>query len=227
MLATFPTLTPNTDALTQWGDFSVTAPSGLVPWPAFYDGTEIVSVTWWSPAIWWIYPWYQLARNIFFSFWSFNNENWFQWMAQYWSNMIYFFLYRYDSSDDFTTVYPLVVDTSLNISWTPSQNINNLTSWSSPFWVQQWHYNNISRDGGDQFKYIRWQWWPDWEVIYNALTDTRSWYTYTRNSWNKVQYANTVDPNWIINFLWTDKLMTMFVNNNSWANFLDPYLEIH
>ena len=33
----------------QWADFSVTAPSGLVPWPAFYYGTEVVTVVgWWS-----------------------------------------------------------------------------------------------------------------------------------------------------------------------------------
>lgn len=29
----------------QWSDFAVTAPSGLVPWPAFYDGTEVVTVS--------------------------------------------------------------------------------------------------------------------------------------------------------------------------------------
>ena len=46
----------------QWADFSVTAPSGLVPWPAFYYGTEVVTVVgWWSlPAsianTWW-YIW--------------------------------------------------------------------------------------------------------------------------------------------------------------------------
>lgn len=41
----------------QWNSFSVTAPSGLVPWPAFYDGTETVTVIWQSPLpitnTWW------------------------------------------------------------------------------------------------------------------------------------------------------------------------------
>lgn len=57
---TFPTLTPNTDALTQWNSFSVTAPSGLVPWPAFYDGTEVVTVTGWATT------WSMLLDNSFY-----------------------------------------------------------------------------------------------------------------------------------------------------------------
>lgn len=38
--------------ISQWADFSVTAPSGLVPWPAFYDGTEVVTVSWGGAWLW-------------------------------------------------------------------------------------------------------------------------------------------------------------------------------
>ena len=214
----------------QWADFSVTAPSGLVPWPAFYDGTEVVTVSWGGaiPPMWGVYPWFQLNRNIFYSWSSNARENRFQWMFDAWSNIIYFFNYRYDFSDDYTKIFALVLDKSnFNLSWASSQSINNLSSWWNPFGVQQWHYNNISRDGWNNIKYIRWLSGADWEVIYSIAWNSRSWYTYTRNSNNKIPYTNPIPSNWFYTIWSLSTLMTMFVNNNAWANFLDPYLEIH
>lgn len=55
MLTSFPTLTPNTDALPQWGDITVTAPySGLIP-TGYYDGLETLTANgylWWLVYVW-------------------------------------------------------------------------------------------------------------------------------------------------------------------------------
>ncbi len=74
----------------QWADFSVTAPSGLVPWPAFYDGSEVVTVAGWiSPWTNWIAYVEDRMRTNLWSFtgnrvycsWIYDNTTTFLWIT--------------------------------------------------------------------------------------------------------------------------------------------------
>lgn len=209
----------------RYNNAASASPRKYVSWEGYISNGTYYAI---SP-ISWIYPWYQLQRYIVNGISNyFIQENRYQWMHNDWITQIIFQCIRSDSSDDFTRVSVHKLNmTNLSWMWSSIQNINNLSSWWNPFGVQQSHYNNLSRDWGDNFKYIRWLSGADGEVIYNKTTNARSWYTYLRNSNNKVPYSNAVSPNWLYTYSWVQYLMTSFINTNSAGILVDPYLEIH
>ena len=185
MLATFPTLTPNTDALTQWGDFSVTAPSGLVPWPAFYDGTETVTVSGWvvpSPSK----PYFIL--NEWFITTNINNAVWYTWLWQtattYLWNPIWFIIDLVSNRMDVIKVD--LSNNSVSIIWW----------WVIPWWT--W-FNSAYLDWDNVYINID---WPNRYTSFNLLTNTLSWFIslWIYTSW--ILLSQWVSISWITYTPW-------------------------
>lgn len=112
----------------QWADFSVTAPSGLVPWPAFYDGSEVVTV------VWWIFPSWWSVVNV--SEWSIRQGwwwGWFSWAIKTYASAVY---------DNATTIlwftvlfqpwptYSIIVWEFTKATWVNLMKSNNWWLWN-------------------------------------------------------------------------------------------------
>ena len=190
--------------ISQWADFSVTAPSGLVPWPAFYDGTEIVTVIWWwslpsslefntkvvvakwvaPDDIWFIHWLYQDSNYIYLLWWS---------LIKDWSlltknlcvtryNKVSYSIDRYEHS-----IWPIWSDTIASwiwiwIDWTEihflSSNVTWVYSWSS-FDTTTLSYTDY---------WTIWSTFP-WSYISWTWTRTNSpWNTHFENWY----YSNTI-----------------------------------
>lgn len=193
MLTSFPTLTPNTDVLPQWADFSVTAPSGLVP-TGFYDGTETVTVTWW------IEPWFNWLTFIDKNIRS-NSSNWWVvsslynsvWMYDDWSDMYSFVEYDNWAWNKYIVVIVLDKPTNwvtiLTEWWYTSWNV--LVSVYYDLWNVYFNLNNLPS--------------PLINIYYNIASNTwssRAWHT---TSW---VLLNTTIPylwytlSWFTLFTW-------------------------
>lgn len=181
--------------------------------------------------VWGIVPWYQLTRSLRSRI---SNAaliaDSIDIMYDNGTTIVFMYRYRNDASDDFTVFVPMILNktTFLLTIWT-AQNINGTTSGWSPLW-------NIgtptySDDGAGNIKVIRGNALPnDGEVTYNISGNSRSGYSYTRSSNNKVPLANTTPTN--ANFVILGKtyaftVTLLFPTDPSMLNIviLDTYLQ--
>lgn len=182
------------------------------------------------PVVWGIVPWYQLTRNIFYNGSTVAPlETPWTYMYDTWATIIYLVLVRNDWSNDFTVVRPMILNkTTFVLTYWASVNINYNSSWGSPIWVQQTMIKSVTHDWAGLIKII-WGSWSsanaDWELIYNTWTLAFTTNSYTRNSNNKVAFANPVSSNWTVTISGNDYLFDVFYWYQTNVNIIDPYLQ--
>lgn len=172
--------------------------------------------------------WYQLTR-ILQNAWS-NLEFFVLWQRDTASEVLRFAFRREDSSDNFTTVYPMILNKSNAVlTYWSTWNISNATSWGSPFGVQFNWIRSISFDWIDSYKVIwgsRFNLNNDWEYTYNRSTNARSNLQYTRNSNDKAPFGTIITNTSPFN-IWSLTCDISTYTANSWSvNLLDPQLII-
>lgn len=181
--------------------------------------------------VWGIVPWYQLTRSLRSRIGNLSLiADSIDVMYDNGTSIAFMYRYRNDASDDFTVFVPMILNktTFLLTIWT-AQNISGTTSGWSPLW-------NIgtptySDDGAGNIKVIRGNALPnDGEVTYNISGDSRSGYSYTRSSNNKVPLANTTPANasFVISsqtYAFTVELLYPTDPIMSWIVILDTYLQ--
>lgn len=181
------------------------------------------------PVVWGIVPWYQLTRNIFYNGSTVTpRETPWTYMYDDGSRIIYLYFVRNDSSNDWTIIRTLILTKSnFNLFYWNTQNISYNSSWWSPIWVQATHIKSVTHNGSGSIKII-WGSWntnADWEVTYSVWAGTWGSYSYTRNSNNKVAFANPVSVNWNVTISWNTYLFTVFYWYQTNVNIIDPYLQ--
>lgn len=158
------TILVKSPVIPQWADFSVTAPSGLVPWPAFYDGSETVTV------IWWISTWSNwisyTESNLRLGIWAFT------WSREYCS-------WIYDNGTTLLWV------TILSSPW-PSETaiIQELTKSTNVVLMKNWLWSLPNYTWLDSIYFEAWDivvnytvsWPADRHIRYTIATDSR-WLT--------------------------------------------------
>lgn len=183
--------------ISQWADFSVTAPSWLVPWPAFYDGTETVSVTWSS-----IFP------------------SWWQWSIYWWVT------FRLDSAWESPREFTIDTSQSEELSIITFKHLNKIrciTNFNWRYWwleIDFFYYNMTTWE----FKSFDNTLSPIWDSCISAYLNWNNLYI-NLSSWNYYVYdLSTISwpiPN--INFWslvpWVRSTWTLL-----WSSFSESWL---
>ncbi len=160
---------------------------------------DIFGVTWtlteWLPQINGVTAWYQITRREFYTWNNANQERWQSWMLETPTHAYQIFFWRCDGSNDYTRMYMMRLDKSTLALSYYQQNINCTSSGWSPFWVQQAYVQSITWDWADEIKVIYGVSWNDGEVLFNISTNNWHNNSYSRNSNNKVPFANNIKPN--------------------------------
>lgn len=179
----------------QWADFSVTAPSGLVPWPAFYDGSETVTVIWWitpSPSL----PYYLMNESYITSnldFWTVHIWLW-STTATYLWNPIWFI------------IQPSVAKLDVIKGDLSNNTVSLVWGWTIPWWSS---FNSAYLDWTRVYINMN---WPSRYEYYDLATDTLSWsivwWTYT--TWTLLTQSTNI---WWLNYAWGE---SKEVNDNEW-----------
>ena len=252
-LATFPTLTPNTNALIQWWDISVLAPS-VTPIPDWrYQGKNITAIWWW------ISPWTPV--NNFYPatgllcYWAnawtaVCTLNVTLWTVLDWTD-IYFIMWVWvfprSTASWARSVSHLIVSKYDTVSWsTTTYNSGDLVSndiWTSQrfSWTESavllknWNVINFRSTYTNTVR------WTDSYISFDLSSDTFSWLNTTsllNTLWDYGNWSNNPTIIWITVWrqwsqwnLWipawttvTNSVLFWWHTYSSWAEWISVWL---